>query len=94
MILTAGATLQSSCWFALSGREIMIPCRNWIWQQVGTTVDVHFGAEYRISKAVGVFLQGNNLANQKLYPYYFLPRAGHQRTGRCETCVLPLSGCS
>lgn len=28
-----------------------------IWQQVGTTVDVHFGAEYRISKAVGVFLR-------------------------------------
>ena len=71
MILTAGATLQSSRWFALSGREIMMSLPELIWQQVGTTVDVHFGAEYRISKAVGVFLQGNNLANQKLYPYYF-----------------------
>ena len=31
--------------------------------------DVYFGAEYNISKRIGVFLEGRNLANQRIYRY-------------------------
>jgi hypothetical protein len=36
---------------------------------IGTTVDVSLGAEYNLSDNFGLFIEGRNLANQKLYPY-------------------------
>lgn len=70
VILTVGATLLSSRWFALEGEPLLIGAASPVWEKINTTVDVHFGVEYRASKAVSIFVQGNNLACQKLYPYY------------------------
>lgn len=39
------------------------------YQHVNMQFDVHLGAEYNISKTIGVFLEARNLANQKLYHY-------------------------
>ncbi len=36
---------------------------------VKATVDISAGFEYNVSKSFGVFIEGRNLANQKLYPY-------------------------
>lgn len=38
--------------------------------------DVHLGAEYNISKKIGVFVEGRNLANQKLFRYNLYPSLG------------------
>ena len=38
--------------------------------------DVHLGAEYNISKTIGVFVEGRNLANQKLFYYNQYPALG------------------
>lgn len=37
--------------------------------KITPVVDLHLEAEYRINKLIGVFVEGNNLLNAKLYPY-------------------------
>lgn len=44
--------------------------------RVKPTVDLSLSAEYRISPLIGVFVQGNNLINQKLYRFYHYPGLG------------------
>jgi hypothetical protein len=36
---------------------------------VGTTANISLGVEYNLSEDFGLFVEGRNLANQKLYPY-------------------------
>jgi hypothetical protein len=36
---------------------------------LGATIDVSLGAEYSLSETLGVFVEGRNLANQRLYPF-------------------------
>lgn len=43
---------------------------------VGTTFDLRVGAEYNVSRRIGVFLNGNNLLNQKLYRFNRYPGLG------------------
>ena len=54
--------------------------------------DVYFGAEYNISKRIGVFLEGRNLANQRILLLQSVPRSGHQYARRRETAVLACDG--
>lgn len=37
--------------------------------RINPTYDIYLGANYQISRLLGVFLNANNLANQQLYPY-------------------------
>lgn len=46
------------------------------YERVKPTVDLSLSAEYRISPLIGVFVQGNNLINQKLYRFYHYPGLG------------------
>lgn len=41
-----------------------------------TAVNVYLGAQYNLSSTFGIFIEGDNLANQKLYPYPFYQGVG------------------
>lgn len=45
-------------------------------QHVDMQVDVHLEAEYNLSKAIGIFVEGRNLANQKMFYYNMYPALG------------------
>ncbi len=71
LILNLGATFLSNRHFASEDWGVLPDAPGPVFfEKVNATVDISLGAEYRLSKTLGVFLQGNNLANQKLYPYY------------------------
>lgn len=44
--------------------------------QAPAAVDVTMAAQYNLSPTFGIFVEGNNLANQKLYPYHFYQGVG------------------
>ena len=44
--------------------------------RVDMQFDVHLGAEYNFSKKIGIFVEGRNLANQKLFYYNQYPALG------------------
>lgn len=85
LILNLGGTFQSSRYFASDVYTVTqyIPSlgvnfwdQSLIFDKVNPTFDLSLSAEYRISQMIGVFVQGNNLINQKLYRFYHYPGLG------------------
>ncbi len=85
LILNLGGTFLSARYFASDVYEqgAYIPSLGGnlldhalIFDKVSPTVDLSLSAEYRISQLIGVFVQGNNLINQKLYRFYHYPGLG------------------
>lgn len=82
LILNLGGTFLSNRYFAVSSTTQIVEgggtslYTNLLFDKVNPTVDLSLSAEYRISSMIGVFLQGNNLINQKLYRFYHYPGLG------------------
>jgi hypothetical protein len=47
-----------------------------VFREFPAAVDISLGADYKLTDRLGIFVEGRNLANQKLYPYAFYKGAG------------------
>ena len=86
--LTAGLTLEyryRDKFLLKAGADVLGPrdftdwvngSQPFVRQHVDMQVDVHLEAEYNLSKAIGIFVEGRNLANQKMFYYNMYPALG------------------
>lgn len=74
--LKAGGTLIGARDMVESNFSFVDGRMSFVSNRVGTMIDLSFYAQYDLSSKVSVFLNGNNLANQKIYLYNRYPSLG------------------